>query len=390
MRLISKHPLYYLDTTSQTSEHEEQLAGKSDEMPSEAIPSSTFQNHEPAFVTPGHPDVSIPDEPQHNLNLDLHSFQDDDLPVDMLSPISETTEPGGSPGNSLNNSMSSTHDQQEFLNQGEKNPGEAMGFDLTPPKAQTPRKTNNQPRAKDNSIPRGSYILSDVTHTLESAFAAGIPIVDRESFKTRGSTSTSHSSDGVLLYRSSVSGGLTNGIHEQSNGASDSSNFKNQRYQPGDAPLELPSLADQRPHQPSGALEQSNYSEQRLKSGENEQSLNHWSGRRSDNRFLTFTKNKNRNGVDEDTAYSEQCAEIQKGSEFNSSATAQVSKKNEGSSITWFSQAENEERSGNRSDRSEQPLEPRVRKTNWGEVADESSEGLDLVEKGKMILYFCL
>ena len=370
------------------------MAGKSEEIRSEII----------TCELPGdeadHPDISTPHEPEHDLNLDLHSFQEDNPPVDMLSPISETTEPGGSPGNSLNNSMSSTHDQQEFRNHGDKNPARGLDFDLTPPKAQTPRKPNSLPSAIDNSIPRGSYVLSDVTHTLESAFAAGIPIVERESFDTRRSASTSHSSDGSRTYRSRLSGSLTNGIHEKSNGTSDSSNFtdqryaavardssnvNDQRYQSDDAALELSSLTDQQHHQKISALEQSNSCEQLMKSGESEQSENHWSGRRNDNRFSTFTKSKNRNGVEKDAANSKQCGEIHKGSELDSSATAQVAKRSEVPSTTWFSQAENEQRSVGRSERGG-AVEPRARKTNWGEMADEASESSDWMEKGKVIL----
>ena len=387
--------------------------------------------HQPPILASDHPDLALPDEPHHNLDLDLHSLPEDDPPVDMLSPISETTEPGGSPGNSLNNSMSSTHDQQEFLRQERKNPGGGRDINLNPPKAQTPRKSNSQPCVKDNSIPRGSYIISDVNHTPESAFAAGIPVVERESVNSRGSTSTSQSSDGVMLYRSGFSGGLTNGIqhdaHDSSNFtdqqclpvAREAANFYDQRYLPcasgssnfdrqypsGDTAREQLNVTEQRHLEQGGAHEQSNYNDQRFESGGSEHSLrdnvrdesditdqrqaavNHWSERRNDNRYSTFTKSKNHNGSDsKDIKFpklADKSGEIPKGNGLRTFADIEDKTRNEGPTITWFGQARNEERSVGDG----RHLESGGRKTNWGEMASEVNESSNVMKKGNMILF---
>ena len=369
----------YLEATSQASDNEEQFDVKSDEIP--AATSELRDLDQPArdLDQPARdldqptrdldqptPDLALPIELHHNLNLDLHS--PDDPPVDMLSPISETTEPGGSAGNSLNNSMSTSHEQQEFRRQGHKNPGGGSEVDLSPPTAQTPRKSNNQSLARDSSIPRGSYVISDSNHTPESAFAAGIPVVERVS---RASTSVSHSSDEGLLYGSGSSEGLTNGVHERSNDARESSNTIDKRY-----------VAD--------ARGSSNFHDQQSPSGASAREQTGAPEQRCDNSYLTFTKSKSRGGMgkgidSKDSGYAESTdcyGDIHKGL-VKTSAEIEDGKKSAGPSITWFSQAKNEERSvGDGGQR----LESAVRKTNWGEMAsevDENSSG-----KGKMIFYF--
>ena len=422
--------IIYLDTASQTSDNEEQFDAKSDEI---STVTSEHPTHQPPVLTSDYPDLALPNELHHDLNLDLRSL--DDPPVDMLSPISETTEPGGSLGNSLNNSMSSTHDQQEFLHQEHKNLRGGMDINLTPPKAQTPRprKSNSQSCAKENLIPRGSYVITDVNHTLESAFAAGIPVVERASVNSRGSASTSQSSDGALLYRSGgLSGGLTNGIHEQSNDARDSSNItqcmpmtsnstnfgnkrnlpsvsepsniNDQQYSSGHIAREQPNVTDQRHLEQGGAHEQLTYIDQRLKSGRSEHSLrenfrdesgiaeerlpaiNHWSERRNDNRFSTFTKSKNHNGSDKAFGSKETGYSKLTDGEQRTFAETEDSMRNEGPSITWLGEAKKEERSVDEGRR----LESGVRKTNWGEMASEVNESSDGIEKGNVILLYRL
>ena len=286
----------------------------------------------------------------------------------MLSPISETTEPGASAGNSLNNSMSSTHDQQEFRIQGHSKGG--MDINLSPPKAQTPRKENKPSVAKDDCIPRGSYIISDANHTPESAFAAGIPVVERASH-----SSTSRSSEGELLYGS---GFLTNGSHEQSNDACESSNVIDQQYT-------------------VSACSSSNFHEQQYPSGTITRKQTAVPEQRDEKRFLTFTKSKSRDGKSKvfeskDSKYSTEQygdidkrvidkGDIHKGS-VKTFSDSKNSKKNTGPTITWFTQAKNEERSvGEEGGR----LESTVRKTNWGEMAAEVSESSSMIEKGRGI-----
>ena len=351
---------------------------KSDEKPDEKPSSShvdisDHSNHVPLYLGSDHTEFALSDEP--SLNLDLHSLEEDIPPVDMLSPISETTEPGGS----LNNSMSSTHDKQEFLHQVHDIPQDTRGGILTPPKAQTPRKCTTQPHANGDSIPRGSYVISDVNHTPESACAAGIPIVNRESLNIRRSASSSHSSDGVMLYGSGFP-------HRLSNDAGDSSDITDQRYQ-------LPSVTRssnvvgqqyhsedtaQRYGNNYGANEQPNYSDQRLKSGSSKHSFrndgdhesqitdqrqtatNFWSHPRNDNRFSTFTKSKNRN---------------ENGKAMQS--------KEKIPSVTWFGVARSEE-SLMGADSKGHVGELGVRKTNWGEMASEVNESSNVIERGKV------
>ncbi|XP_028405927.1 calmodulin-regulated spectrin-associated protein 1-B-like isoform X2 [Dendronephthya gigantea] len=418
---------------SQTISREEQIDLESNELP----PPPSVTPDDPIYPPLGltnHPEHESPRDTEHDFNLDLHSLPEIDPPVDMLSPISETTEPGGSAGNSLNNSMSSTHEQREAFRQssaGEKS------FNFNPPKAHTPRKAENS-RQRDDLMPRGSYIITEVNHTPETAFAAGIPIVERESLK-----STAQSSDAALLYRSSFSNGtnLTNGVcDEKTHG--EPSDFNDQRYVDGarssdqqysfpdsarksstganqpyptidmvrassnerfsDGAREQPNTADQRHHHKIYA--HSNNNDQRLRSGGGEQGAKSGaqgdlesgdqrhqvdlrSDGRDDNRFLTYTKKKSsrkENGTESGSSDAKLWVKDQ-GEQIHRENSLGTDREDDGDTgpllVSWFGHAKSEEESM-RYGEDHLASESRVKKTNWGEMAFEVNESSDVIKRG--------
>ena len=198
--------------------------------------------------------------------------------IDLLSPISETTEPG-SLGNSSNGSVTSPRDFHSPTNDNasvlrHQNHGNTeTGYELfAPPLSQTPRRVNgvNQSSLGEPSVPRGSYVISSGGHTLESAVAAGLPVVERESLRKsgilRGSSATSDRSSDAILFRSSYSGSRSE------KALNDAALSK----MPVGSSLE-------------GLHEPTVEGEQRSISGDR------WTGREYDSRFSTFSKNKKSN-----------------------------------------------------------------------------------------------
>ena len=372
--IVHKIFLCYSETASQASDQEEQFDVKSDERPVQPSVVSEDTHHTMSH----HPDTEnsdVPDQPyDHFLNLDLDTLPDADPPVDMLSPISETTEPGGSAGNSLNNSLS--QDQQELLHQGEGD-----HYSLTPPKAHTPRKAmNTHSRAKEDLISRGSYIISDITHTPESAIAAGIPIVERASIVA------GQYSDGRLYRSAAVSSMQSNVTHEPLNLDDnyqllihDSTNFSNQRYSSSNGGHKVPNNTDLRlpdvEHECSRTDNQQNPTD-------------YWSDRRNDDRFSTFTKGKKNHDNGDNSSEAKFASNEQSGKARKSFADTKDPKTRPGPSITWFGHVETEADGGDHHKTSNGGSESGVRKTNWGEMASEVQTGSSsLIEQGRMLFF---
>ena len=267
----------------------------------------------------------------HPLDLNLNTLPDAVTPVDLLSPISETTEPG-SLGNSFNGAMTSPRDfhspiggpSSVLRHQVNEKTIETTRKPLTPPVSQTPRnvKDEYQSSIDESFVPRGSYVINNVYHTAESAVAAGLPVVERESqtklgqFQRNLLTSSARSGDNATLFRSSfadVQVGKARNNGEMSGMLSGSDVTFSEKK--------------------NGVHEHAVTDEQWSVSG------NAWSERRNNNRFSTFTKNKNNSK--EDLRYSHSTTKdrtditIRKSAE-EKLAKPKTDKTNSGPPITWF------------------------------------------------------
>ena len=154
-------------------------------------------------------DLSSIKQTPHAFELDFGSLPESDSPIDMLSPISETTEPG-SLGNSLNVSTTSSRgiglpnanmDSGIGCHTKGESPQQIDDKEIMAPTiSQTPRILDDH-RTSDSVIPRGSYVINS-SYTVETAAAAGIPVVERGSIRgfltnsgtLRGNMGPEHSS----------------------------------------------------------------------------------------------------------------------------------------------------------------------------------------------------